>query len=783
MPRDNNFVEIEDFFDNMPERNIEPATPKSKRVAELVAAVVAFLVITVVVPVSLALPVAIAVDAASDQAELTWDHIPYEIPEVPTLPGYTHVYDSKGNQIAQFFSENRQPVVLDNVSPHLVDAIISVEDRKFWEHQGVDGAGVVRAGRENFEAGRTVQGASTITQQLIKNMRLMNASSDAERAAVTEQTLARKIIEAKSALAVEEEMSKEEILEMYMNIAYFGAGSYGVGAAADRFFGVDVSELTIAQAALIAGMVREPSGLDPFENPERALNRRNTVLVSMYENETITKAEYNEAIATPVDVSEGRRPPNGCDRSPYPFYCAVVRQQLLSDPRLGRTQGERDALFYRGNLEVHTALDPEVMENIEVAIGEALDNDNRVATSVVVVQPGTGLVLGFGQNREWGAGGDSRTEIPYVTSQFQPGSSFKPVVLAAALDQGWDVNRTMTTASGYRPPGMDYPNDGFRNYAGANYGSVNAYNATRLSSNVWYTKLIADAGVAESVEMAKKMGVNESLEGLTISNRSAAFALGSWEVTPLEMANVYATMAAAGSSCDPVFITDIFDSETEKSIYSTRSSCDAAYSHSASEDIMDVMQWPFREGGTASRFPLSGREAIGKTGTTNNHAAAWFVGATPQYATAVWIGDPRGGQRYPLYDVRAYGTTYAQVFGADISGPLWNDVMTRIHNGEPSIDFSEVSQAPVAPQALSDLAAPPRVKGMAVLSAVALLESLGFTVSIENGTSPEASPNIVASSAYDFGHVTITAGNGTDSVLLGSVLTVRDGVLIVEGGR
>ena len=776
-------LEIDEFFDGMSERNIEPDESTGRRATSVVASIVAFALIVLVVPVAFAVPVAFTVKAVADEGVSAYESVPAEVPEIPSLPGYTYVYDSQGNVIAQFYAENRQPVTYDEVAPVLVDAIVSVEDRRFWDHSGVDGESVARALLENFKAGETVQGASTLTQQLVENLKLLNAEDDEDVAAAKAQSMSGKLVEGKTAMLMEEQMTKEEILETYMNVVYFGSGSYGVGAAADRFFGVSVSELTIAQAALIAGMVREPSGLDPFLYPERAKNRRDTVLVAMKETGAITEREFDEAIASELDVSGGNRPPNGCDKSPYPFYCSIVREQLLNDYRLGRTQKQRDAAFYQGHLSVHTALDPDVMEAIDESISEAMDNDNRVATSAVVVEPGTGLVRGIGQNRDWG-NGDGQTEIPYATSAFQPGSTFKPIILATALEQGISQNTKMSTGSGFKPSGFDYPDGGFDNYAFANYGTIDAYDAARLSSNVWFTKLITRTGVPEAVEMARNMGVRDSLDGLTISRRSASFALGAWEVQPVEMASVYATMAAAGSSCEPVFITDVVDNISGDSLTTQRTACETVYDEGTADALMDVIQEPFSKGGTAEDFPLSGHEAIGKTGTTNGHAAAWFAGATPQYATAVWVGDPRGGQAHPLYDVEAYGQVYPEVFGADISGPIWNGVMTRLHADLPEVKFSQVKQSPVSPQTLADLVKAPSVRGMGVYEATAALIDAGYTVALDSSTVSGTAANVVYSSSEEYGHITLVAGDGTDSLLLGQELIIEgDRVLVKEGGE
>lgn len=778
-----NELEIDEFLDGAYDRTGEDPETRKTRGISVLASILAFALVVTVVPAALAVPLAYTVKAAADDAAEVWGAVPSELPEIPSsLPGFTVLYDADGGVIAQFYAENRTPVTVDQVSPFLIDAIVDVEDRRFWEHHGVDGASVVRAAQINIAAGSIEQGASTLTQQLVENLKLIEAETGEERTEARAQSFGGKVVEAKTALELEEQLSKEEILEAYMNIVYFGAGSYGVAAAANRFFGVDVADLTLPQAALIAGMVREPSGLDPFANPERARNRRDTVLASMLDVGTISQGQFDASIAADLDTSEGERPENGCTRSDYPFYCEIVRDKLLDDPRLGRTQAQRDSAFYQGRLAVYTALDPSVMKSVDESIAKALDDDNRVATSVVVVEPGTGLVVAVGQNREWGTG-EGQTEIPYALSGFQPGSSFKPTVLAAALEQGVNPYSTMPTGSGFKPSGFDYPSGGFDNYAKANYGTINAYDATRLSSNVWYTRLITKAGVPESVQMAKDMGVRESLNGASVSRRSAAFALGAWEVQPLEMASIYATIAAAGSSCDPVFITDIVNTLEDESLTTQRSACETAYSPATADALMDVVQMPFTSGGTAENFPLRGREAVGKTGTTNDHAAAWFVGATPQYATAVWVGDPRGGQAHPLYNVTAYGGHYARVFGADISGPLWNDVMSSIHKGIPAVDFSEVTQAPVSPKALTDLVPDPDVSGMSVLQAVSFLDSLGYSVTVDTETSPAVGADYVAGLVMDATYATLRVGNGSDTSLLGEEVSSQDGVLVVKGGR
>lgn len=772
--RERNFVELDEFFADPPARNVEYG--EGSGAVPWLSSLVAFVMIVVLVPVALVMPVAFTVSAATAEAQQAWDALEAPLPPLPAaLPGYTHVYASDGTLIAQFYAENRVAVTYDEISPHLIEAIVAIEDRRFWEHHGVDGEAVLRAARANLSAGQTVQGASTLTQQLVENLRLLAATTDAERDAAKAQTVAGKIVEGKTALELEELLSKEEILEAYLNLVYFGAGSYGVGAAADRFFGVSASELTVSQAALIAGMVREPSGLDPFTNPERAKNRRDTVLAAMRDVGYLSAEEAAAAMAEPVDVSQGHQPQNSCAQSTYPFYCAIVRELLLDDLRLGYTERQREESLYRGHLDVHTALDPAAMRAVDESIAEALEDSNRVATAVVVIEPGTGLVRAVGQNRQWGQD-EGQTEIPYAMSAFQPGSTFKPVVLATALEQGFDLDTRMPTRSGFKPSGFDYPEGGFDNYASANYGWLTAWDATRRSSNVWYTRLITETGVQEAASMAVEMGAT-SIRPETISARSAAFALGAWEVSPLEMASIYATIAAAGSSCAPVFITDIVDTVSGDSLTHQRTSCHNAYSSTTASALMDTLQAPFARGGTADDFPLGDRAAIGKTGTTNGHAAAWFVGATPQYATAVWLGDPRGGQAHPLEDVHAYGRTYDQVFGADISGPLWNAVMTRLHPDLPPVAFDQVRQQDhdAAPASVSDLMPTVDVTGMGLEQAVALLADAGYTVIIDTEPVPHAPAGSVGACSIQGPVAVIRPGGGTDDARVEAAIAAAAG--------
>jgi membrane peptidoglycan carboxypeptidase len=729
----------------------------------LVGAVLASLIMTLLIAPFVTGP-ALAVRTASDW----WHNLPTELPLDEALPLRTVLTDKNGKPFASLFGENRVPLSLQQINPYVVAALLATEDDRFYEHGALDPKGLVRAFLRN-QGGASLQGGSTISQQYVKNLLLTNATTDANRSAVTAATLDRKLREARLAVALELRLTKDQILQGYLNTVNFGGGAYGIGAASLHYFSIPAASLTISQAATLIALLKAPTYYSPVTYPKNSLRRRNTVINRMLRTGRITVLQAKAALATKQNLTLSD-PPSGCAVSTYPFYCAWVKQILETDPVFGATPEARQQELYHGGFTIRTALDPAVMAAAEVAARRALTATNRVAAAVAVVVPGTGAVAAIATSRSWGvkvAEGQTEVLLPTVPA-FQPGSTFKAFTLATAIEQGIPLTTTFDTPDGYQPAGLNYPAGGFHNDNNRNNGVLNAYQATARSVNTWFIQLEQQTGVLPIADMATRLGITSLIrQGPDrITSRDGAFTLGTAEVSPLDMASAYATFAAGGVACRPIAILSMTDRAGVPAPVPS-AQCHQAISPTVATLVTDVLRAPFGSDGTAAGLALSGRSAAGKTGTTNNSAATWFTGFTPQYSTSVWVGDPRGGQKYPLRNVLAYGTTFAVVYGGSIAGPIWRDVMTTIQQPLPVVDFPSA-------QGLVDIATVvPDVRGLRRDDAITALLDAGYRVNIAPLNAAAGSlgtPGFVAAQSVAPGSrasltaivtLTLTAGSST----------------------
>ena len=658
-----------------------------------------------------------------------WASLPSDLPKLP-LPQKSVILAADGSKIAEFYSENRVLVALDEVPDHMVDAIVAIEDSRFYEHAGVDVRGTARALINNLTGG-AVQGGSTLTQQYVKNV-LFNAATDEEtKGEVTSQTsYLRKLREAKLALATEQDLSKDQILEGYLNIAYFGDGAYGIGTAARHFFNVEVEDLTVAQSALLAGLVKNPTGYDPTDNLKQAQQRRDVVLARMRALGFIGARAHREARKSEVrlDLTSAA---NGCYASEFPFFCQWVKNQLQEDPVFGETPAERQRRIFQGGMTIRTTLDPKAQRLAQASVDGALGRRNRVAAAAVTVEPGTGHVVSMALNRGYGKGEGKTELILPVLPAFQPGSTFKPFTLAAALERGYDPTEKVSTPSIYAPANMNYPGAGFTNSGSASAGLLSAEQALWRSSNTFFVRLEEQVGVLNVANMAERLGITSlpRTGPRALTPRDASLTLGAYEVSPLEMAGAFATFAAQGVHCTPVGITSITGPDGND-IAVPDPDCHEALPASVANTVAAIMKGaidgpdPFRTGADLSL----GRPAAGKTGTTQNNSAVWFAGYTPQYATSVWVGDPRGGFRYPLQNFYAYGQYIARAYGGSVAGPIWERIMAGLHQNLPVRDFAP-------PGAISGYRnVVPDVRGMDVAQAVQVLTAAGYKVTLAQKT-------------------------------------------------
>ncbi|MGW2490511.1 transglycosylase domain-containing protein [Streptomyces sp. NPDC001606] len=651
----------------------------------------------------IALPAAGALGLAAKGSVQSFDEIPDNL-KSPQLSQRTTILDNQGGQIATVYSRDRTVVDLKDMSPYMQKAIVAIEDSRFYKHGAIDLKGVLRALNKNAQSGGVAQGASTLTQQLVKNYFIEEAGDDPTKVAeATQQTLGRKIRELKYAIQIEEKLGKKKILENYLNITFFGEQAYGVEAASQRYFSKHAKDLNLQEAALLAGIVQSPSRYDPVNDEAEATKRRNTVLQRMAEVGDISQQEADQAKEKPLGLNPSR-PKNGCITAVKGagFFCDYVRDIVLTDPSFGKTKEARAQLWNRGGLTIRTTLDPQSQQSLQASVKQHVYKSDSVATAATIVQPGTGKILAMGQSRPYGFG-KNETQINLSVNSdmgggagYQPGSTFKPIVAAAAIEGGKPP--TQQYSSPYEMPypspvqacdGKVWRNDPnnpakLTNESTSEHGPYGMKEATAKSVNTYYVQLISDIGICPVIDMAKKMGVARA-DGRPI-DQAPSIALGSQEMSPLTMANAYATFAARGTYCTPVAIESITQKvgSMQKSLPVPKSTCSRAMSQKTADSISTILKGVV-EDGTGEEAGLGSRPSAGKTGTTDERFAAWFVGYTPNMAGAVWVGDP--AHKRHMINITIGGIPYDKVYGGKVPGPIWRDMMTGALDGKPVEDF------------------------------------------------------------------------------------------------
>ena len=621
----------------------------------------------------------------------------------PPLPQRSLILASDGSLLATLFYQNRVEVPLTSISPIMRQATVAIEDSRFLDHNGVDMRGILRSLTANASAGEVEQGSSTLTMQYVKNVLVNQATNPEELDDARGKSSTRKIREVRYALGLEKIFTKGQILERYLNIAYFGAGAYGVEAASRRYFSKPAADLTLPEAATLAGIVQQPTAFDPLRNPDLSTVRRNVVLRRMAELGYISTDEADRAALTPMSrMLKPSKTTNGCTSSYAPFFCDYVLQTIRTDPQFGETPEEREAFLRRGGYTIRTTLDPKAQSAAFEAVTSTIPikDPSRRAAAISMVEPGTGNILAMTQNREWGTSGRGKTTYNYNVERamggtigMQAGSTFKVFTLAAALEAGISP---FEYVSSYSPKTFE----GFKNCTtGKKFAPVTVRNsttsgtlsmpqATAYSTNTYFMTIEERIGLCRPAEIAESMGVRLGNGDPLL--RVPSFTLGTMEVTPLAMANAYATFAAHGMYCKPVAILEISDREGTR-LPVPDGDCTRVLKRDVADTVTvllnGVVSGPIN-GRTGAEMAIEGRQVAGKTGTTNDSAAVWFAGFTPEIAAAVWVGDPRGGYAHPMKSVTVNGTYYAQVFGGTLPGPIWKAAMEGTLAGTEPQEFA-----------------------------------------------------------------------------------------------
>jgi penicillin-binding protein 1A len=570
----------------------------------------------------------------------------------------SQVFAADGSLLAALHGvENRDPVPLDQIPQTVVQAVLSVEDATFYEHGAIDVRGLLRALMQNVQTGGVDQGGSTITQQLVKKALLTD-----------ERVLSRKTKEIALAIRLEQQLTKDEILELYLNTVYFGSGAYGVQAAAETYWGRNVQDLNWAEGALLASVISNPVEFDPIVHPSTSRERRHAALGRMVSNGVITEQQAEEFDAVPLPTGRcteqsGPRPA-ACGAVTQPpadsYFVEQVKEELLADPRMGDTYAERYAKVFGGGLQIHTTLDPLAQQAAQVAHDTTFPDAVRVeadakgiTTAMVAVEPSSGAVRAL-------VGGPGFESFKYDIATHEPGrqtgSTFKTFVILTALEQGI-LPDDFVGGGGSWPNAGGTPDPYVVSGVGGTLTSV-----TLASSNGAFVRLGQTVGIENVVAMAKRLGVTSGFD-----SKSKSTPLGVFDVTPLEMASAYAAIPAGGLHRSAYFIDRVADREGHVLI-EHRSTPTRAFSPLTACRATQILADNVRSG-TGTNAQLGDRPAAGKTGTTESNSNTWFVGFTPYLTTAVWMGIPAEGTK-PMGDLG----------GQEQFGGLWPATIWRNFN-------------------------------------------------------------------------------------------------------
>lgn len=656
------------------------------------------------------------------------------------------VVTADGQHIATFYAENRVKVPLEEMSPFIREAIVAIEDSRFYEHPGVDAQGIMRALTSNLTKG-TRQGASTLTQQYVTNVLNESRLSEGKPEDVVlsgEKTMGDKLREIKLALELEKRFSKDQILEGYLNIVFFNRNAYGIEAASRYFFSTSAKDLTLPQAALLAGLVNGPSIYDPTVDPEAALTRRNLVLDRMLEQGKITAVDHGVAVATPVELNVTPSMQGCAGASIATYFCDYVSHLILNNEAYGSTLEERERLLYRGGLTITTTLDSRLQAAAQKQVdASAGDNPDKWGAAMTTVQPGTGKILAMAQNTvfvpeegkydtQLNFNVDAKDENGYDLNGaggFQPGSTMKPFIYAEWLNEGKNPTAVVDASRRVYPVGFPWRdscgkvlggystaqkaanlgadddlqnNDpGYYRPMPINYGLYNSINTATFAT-------AAQLDFCGIQRMVDTVGLHSGLDNAPVNMHQIGNLLGSIGVAPVVLASAYATFANDGTYCAPIAITEITDAQGrqyEAQEPECRDAVKPAVARGVNAVLQDVLKMGsgvYIEPKVQSQVPVAA-----KTGTSNNNGATWVAGFTTALATASFFGDTSAGQQRAGQNVTINGKFYKSLDGYMIAGPQWANYMMEATALYPSGPFpapapppppAPVTTAPGAPR-------------------------------------------------------------------------------------
>ncbi len=624
-----------------------------------------------------ALILSVAVVAAFDAASCSLPKLDVEQAEAPVLPQTSFVLAADGSVITALHAEQNRVIVPSSKMPqNIKDAVVAIEDKRFYDHMGIDVKALLRAAYIDATTGRIVEGGSTITQQYVKNV----YTGD-------QQTLSRKFKEAVLAYQLEHRLTKDEILAKYLNTVYFGNGAYGVQAAAETYFSRPASQLTLAEAALLAGLIAAPSDYDPVVRPDLAVMRRNLVLEQMRGLGMIDPSAYANAVQRPLTLHMRQ----SAEHYLAPYFVDYVKQWFLSNPRFGKTVQDRYNLLFEGGLRIQTTIVPRLQRQAENAVSSILIYKSDPYAAMTLIDPRTGYIKAMVGGRNYWNPKDRFAKVNLATGGStgrQAGSAFKPFTLVAALEHGISPSSTFNGSS-VSVPLQDGTVWTPGNAEGGSYGYISLETATIHSVNVAYVnieKAVGDGdiylGAQRVVDTAQRMGIRcctRTTSPKTPLQAVPSAVIGTNEVNSLEMASAYGTLADAGAHVAPTPVVSVTAPDGTV-LYQAHPSPRQVVAPAVVTLADGILQKVVLYGtGTAANI---GRPQIGKTGTAQNYSDAWFVGAVPQLVAAVWVGFPQGqiSMSYP-------NTRISPVYGGTWPAEIWRAFMVNATKNLPVRQF------------------------------------------------------------------------------------------------
>lgn len=664
-----------------------------------------------------------------------FERLPEELTVQPPSQA-TKVLTSDGQPIATFYAENRVRVPLDQMSPFIKDGIIAIEDSRFYDHAGVDPQGILRALVSNLTKGGE-QGASTITQQYVTNvLNEAQLSQDRPDEVVLngQKTLGDKLREMKLAVTLEKKYTKNQILEGYLNIVFFSSNAYGIEAAARYFFSTSAKDLTLPQAALLAGLVNSPTLYNPATNPDKSIVRRNQVLSEMLRLKKITQAQHDEAVAAPIELKITPQQQGCANAAIAPYFCDYISHLILNNPAYGPTEPERERRLYRGGLTIVTTLDSRLQAAAQAQVdGTAGANPDRWAASLVTVQPGSGKILAMAQNTTFlPQPGKFDTNLNFNVDAkdaqgndlngaggFQPGSTMKPFTFAEWLNEGKPITAEVDASKRVYPLGFPWKDscgkvlgaystaqanpalgaaddlqnaeEGFYRRMPVNYGLYNSINTATFAS----ASQLDFCGIQKMVDA---VGLHSGLDSSPVNMHQLGNLLGGTGVAPLTLANAFATFATDGRYCAPIALADVTDAAGAK-LPAQAPDCHDAVKPDVARGVNSVLQDVLKKGSGVWINPKVHDKVptAAKTGTSNNNGSTWVVGYTTGLVTASFFGDALEGQKRAGQNVTINGTFYPRLDGFMIAGPQWANYMLKVAPLYPAAPFAPPPASMIGP--------------------------------------------------------------------------------------